>query len=272
MSLENIQATFFKLVEQYGWKVLAAVIILVVGRILAGILTWSVKKVVSKSKGGKTLAVFVGNLTFIGIMVFTIVAAINKLEIQTTSFVAILGAAGLAVGLALQGSLSNFASGVMLVIFRPFEVGDVVQMGGSIGVVEEIQIFVTTLSTPDKKKIIIPNAKITGDTIVNFSTSPIRRVDLTIGIAYSADIDKAKQVVRDILDADTRVLKDPPYTVAVAELGESSVNLAIRPHVKGADYWDVFFETQEKVKKAFDANGIGIPFPQRDVRIINKNG
>ncbi len=270
MDIQSIQTTFFSLVEKYGWKVLAALIILIAGRILAGIITWSVKKVVSRSKGGKTLAAFAGNLTFIGIMVFAIVAAINKLEIQTTSFVAILGAAGLAIGLALQGSLSNFASGVMLVLFRPFEVGDVVQIGGVTGMVEEIQIFVTTLSTPDKKTIIIPNSKITSDTITNFSTSPVRRVDMVVGIAYNADIDKAKSIVKEILDNDPRVLKDPAYTVVVAELAESSVNLAIRPHVEGADYWDVLFETQEKVKKAFDANGIGIPFPQRDVHIITE--
>ncbi len=270
MDLQTIQTTFLHLVEKYGWKVVGALLILILGRILAGIITWSVKKVVSRSKGGKTLAVFVGNLTFIGIMVFAIVAAISKLEIQTTSFVAILGAAGLAIGLALQGSLSNFASGVMLVLFRPFEVGDVVQLGGVTGAVEEIQIFVTTLATPDKKKIIIPNAKITGDTIINYSTSPIRRVDMVIGIAYNADIDKAKSIIKEILEADPRILKDPTYTVAVAELADSSVNLAVRPHVKGADYWDVLFDTQEKVKKAFDANGIGIPFPQRDVHIISQ--
>jgi len=200
-------------------------------------------------------------------MAFIIIAALGKLGIQTASFVAILGAAGLAIGFALQGSLSNFASGVLLTIFRPFKAGDYVEAGGSAGIIEEISIFNTILKTPDNRKVIIPNSKVTGDNITNYSAKDVRRVELKFGIGYSDDIKKAKEVIEKVLKADTRVLNDPAYTVAVLELGDSSVNFAVRPWVKTSDYWPVLFDITENIKLSFDNNGISIPFPQTDVHL-----
>jgi small conductance mechanosensitive channel len=196
-----------------------------------------------------------------------ILAALAQLGIQTTSFIAVIGAAGLAVGLALQGSLANFAAGVLMVIFRPFQVGDFIEGAGVSGIVEEMQIFTTQLRTPDNKTIIIPNAKITGDNVTNYTRKDKRRVDLVIGVSYRDEIGKVKGVVADVLNGDERVLKDPAPTIAVLELGDSSVNFAVRPWVRTEDYWDVYFETTEKIKKRFDAEGISIPFPQRDVHL-----
>ena len=191
----------------------------------------------------------------------------NQLGIQTTSFVALLGAAGLAIGLALQGSLSNFAAGFLMILFRPFKVGDYIEAAGTAGTVEEIQIFTTALRTPDNKLVIVPNAKLTADNIVNWSAKGTRRVDMVFGIGYGDDIDRARSVIREIIEADPRVLKDPAPLVALWQLGESSVDFVARPWVKSADYWSVWFDTTEKVKKAFDAEGISIPFPQRDVHV-----
>jgi small conductance mechanosensitive channel len=200
-------------------------------------------------------------------MVFVIIAAINTLGVQTTSFIAVIGAAGLAIGFALQGSLANFASGVMLIIFRPFKAGDFVEAGGTSGAVEAIHIFNTVLKTPDNKKVIIPNSKVTGDNIVNYSAKDTRRVDLVFGIGYEDDIRKAKQTLEQIVASDERVLKDPAPTIAVSELGDSSVNFVVRPWVNTADYWSVYFDLTEKVKLTFDDQGISIPFPQTDVHL-----
>jgi small conductance mechanosensitive channel len=189
------------------------------------------------------------------------------LGIQTTSFIAVLGAAGLAVGLALQGSLSNFAAGVLMIIFRPFKVGDFIEAAGVAGTVEEIQIFTTQLATPDNKTIIIPNGKLTADNIVNYSTKGTRRADMVFGIGYEDDIDKARDIITEILSNDERVLKDPPLQVAVSELADSSVNFVTRAWVNAGDYWGVVFAATETVKKRFDAEGISIPFPQRDVHV-----
>jgi small conductance mechanosensitive channel len=189
------------------------------------------------------------------------------LGIQTASFIAVIGAAGLAIGLALQGSLSNFAAGILMIIFRPFKVGDYIEGAGVAGTVESIQIFTTQLKTPDNKTIIIPNAKISGDNIVNYSTKGTRRVDLVFGIGYEDNIDKARQIIMDVITNDARVMKDPETVVVVSELADSSVNLTTRAWAKSADVWNILFETTEKVKKEFDAQGITIPFPQRDVHI-----
>lgn len=255
-------------VTQYGMRVVGAILILILGRIAAGLIGRLVRKIVSRTKGGATLAGFVGNITYFAVLAIMVVAAINKLGVETTSFVAILGAAGLAIGLALQGSLSNFASGVMLVIFRPFVVGDYIEAGGVSGSVEEIQIFVTQLLTPDRKFVIVPNAKITSDVIVNYTKKDVRRVDMVFGIGYDDDIRKAREIIKQVLGADERVLKDPEPMIAVSELADSSVNFVVRPFVKTADYWDVKFEMTEKIKMAFDDNDITIPFPQRDVHMI----
>ncbi len=251
----------------FGLKILIAILIVVVGRWVARFIRNTTEKMMIKSKVDAALVSFVGNLIYVSLLTFVILAALAQLGIQTTSFIAVIGAAGLAVGLALQGSLANFAAGVLMLIFRPFQVGDFIDGGGVMGIVEEIQIFTTQLRTPDNKTIIIPNAKITGDNITNYTKKENRRVDLVIGVSYQDDIEKVKSVVADVLNGDERILKDPAPTIAVLELGDSSVNFAVRPWVKTGDYWNVYFDTTEKIKKRFDAEGISIPFPQRDVHL-----
>jgi len=251
----------------YGMKIVAAVAILVIGKILTGWIAKLIGKTMRKRNVDETLCSFITNFTKFLLLTFVILAAIGALGIQTTSFIAVLGAAGLAIGFALQGSLSNFASGVMLIVFRPFKAGDYVEAGGTAGIVEEIHIFNTVLKTPDNRKVIVPNAKVTGDNIINYSAKDMRRVDLVFGIGYGDDLKKAKTVLEKILSDDKRVLKDPTPTVGVLELGDSSVNFAVRPWVKTAEYWNVYFDITEKVKLTFDAEGISIPFPQTDVHV-----
>jgi small conductance mechanosensitive channel len=256
-----------KLLAVYGLKVLAAVAILIIGRIVAKVIKKVIASLMEKSKQDPTLVSFVSNLSYAAMIAFVIIAALGQLGIQTASFVAILGAAGLAIGLALQGSLANFASGVLMIIFKPFKVGDYVEGNGIAGTVSEVDIFTTHLTTPDNKIIIVPNAHITGSNIINYSALGTRRIDLTAGIGYGDDIDKAKAVLKKIVDSDSRILKDPECTIAVAELADSSVNFVVRPWVKVADYWDVKFAVTEAIKKQFDAEGISIPFPQSDVHL-----
>jgi small conductance mechanosensitive channel len=253
--------------EVFGLKILTAILIVVVGRWVARFIRNTTEKMMTRSNVDAALVSFVGNLIYVSLLTFVILAALAQLGIQTTSFIAVIGAAGLAVGLALQGSLANFAAGVLMLIFRPFGVGDFIEGGGVTGIVEEIQIFTTQLRTPDNKTIIVPNAKITGDNITNYTRKENRRVDLVIGVSYQDDIENVKAVVADVLNGDERVLKDPAPTIAVLELGDSSVNFAVRPWVKTDDYWGVYFDTTEKIKKRFDAEGISIPFPQRDVHL-----
>ena len=254
----------------YGVKIIGALAILIIGRFVVSFITRIIKKLLKKANVDITLVKFITNITKITLMIFVFIAALNTLGVQTASFIAIIGAAGLAVGLALQGSLSNFASGVILIIFRPFKAGDLVEAGGHKGTIREIHIFNTILITLDNKRVIIPNSKITGDSIVNYSVEGYLRVDLTFGISYGDKISKAKPILENILASDTRVLKDPPPTVAVVQLGNSSVDFAVRPYVKVEDYWDVYFDVTEKVKNAFDENGVTIPFPQRDVHLYQK--
>ncbi len=251
----------------YGLKVLAAILVFIVGRWIAKALKKLINKVMTKNNVDPTLVSFVGDLTYFALLAFVVIAAINQLGVQTTSFIAVIGAAGLAIGLALQGSLANFAAGFLLILFRPFKVGDYIEGAGVAGAVEEIQIFTTQLKSPDNKKIIIPNAKLTGDNIINYSANETRRVDLVIGVGYDDDLAKVKEVLEDVLSKDDRILKDPAPTIAVGELADSSVNFVVRPWVKTADYWDIYFDTMENVKKRFDADGISIPFPQRDVHM-----
>ncbi len=252
---------------EYGVKIIAALLVLVIGMWIAKAIRKGVAKLMQRRNVDPTLISFVSSLLYVALQVFVIVAALEKLDIRTTSFIAILGAAGLAVGLALQGSLSNFAAGVLMIIFKPFKVGDFVEAGGVAGSVVEIGIFTTILNTPDNKKVIVPNAHATGGNITNFNANGTRRVDLVAGISYGDDIDKAKAVIKAILDADARILKDPVPTVAVVAMADSSVNIVVRPWVKGSDYWGVYFDTTEAIKKKFDENDITIPFPQRDVHI-----
>jgi small conductance mechanosensitive channel len=213
----------------------------VVGRWIAGFVKNFTVKLMTKSNVDSTLISFLGHVIYISLLTFVILAALGQLGIQTTSFIAVIGAAGLAIGLALQGSLSNFAAGVLMIIFRPFKVGDLIDAAGVLGTVEEIQIFTTQVKTPDNKTVIIPNAKLTSDNITNFTAKPQRRVDMVFGVSYSDDIDKVKNVISDVLIQDDRILADPPPTVGLLEMADSSVNFAVRPWVKPADYWDVFF-------------------------------
>lgn len=252
---------------QYGVKILLAIVLFAIGRSVAKWLVGLVKKGFKKSNMDDTLIGFLGNIMFALLMTAVIVAVLDVVGIQTTSFVAIIGAAGLAVGLALQGSLANFASGVMLILFRPFKQGDFISAAGEAGIVEDVNIFTTHLKTPDNKAIIIPNAAITGGSITNFSAKSTRRIDFVFGIGYGDDLKKAKEVIWDVLNADDRILKDPEPTVGVLELADSSVNFAVRPWVNASDYWGVYFDIHEKMKLRFDEEGISIPFPQQDVHM-----
>lgn len=255
----------------YGLKIVAALSILIVGKLIAKGIRSLLAKMLRKSHVEDTLVGFVSTLCYSILLTFVFIAALAQLGIQTASFVAILGAAGLAVGLALQGSLANFAAGVLLIIFKPFKLGDYIEGGGVGGTVEQIGIFTTDLKTPDNKKIVVPNAKMTGDNIVNYSAKEIRRVDLVARVSYGDDLDKVNKILHSILQADERVLKDPAPTIGVLALADSSVNFAVRPWVKTADYWDVFFHMNETIKKRFDAEGITIPFPQQDVHLHQNN-
>ncbi len=267
MDLTNIMKTAYTWAEVYGLKILAAIIIFIIGRMVIGFLLGVVRRIMNKSKMDETLTKFILSLVKIVLMVMLVIMILDKLEVETTSIVAILGAAGLAVGFALQGSLANFASGVMIIIFRPFMAGDFVEAGGTSGVVEEISIFNTIMRTGDNKKVIIPNGSILGGNIVNYSAKETRRVDMVFGIGYDDNIKLAKDTLIEIMAADDRILKDPAPVVAVSELADSSVNFVCRPWVKTADYWGVFFDITEKVKLTFDEKGISIPYPQQDVHM-----
>ena len=263
-------AKIYDLLATFGLKLLAAIAVFVIGRWVAKAVTRGIERAMQRADTDPTLVGFIRNVTYGGLLALVIIAAAGQLGVQTTSFIAVLGAAGLAVGLALQGSLANFAAGVLMIIFRPFKAGDFVEAAGVAGTVEEVQLFTTKLKTPDNKTIIIPNGQVTGGTITNYSANDTRRVDMTFGIGYGDDIDKARQVIWDVLNADDRVLKDPEPTVAVAALADSSVNFAVRPWVNSADYWGVYFDTHETITKRFDAEGISIPFPQRDVHLYQE--
>lgn len=250
-----------------GLKIVAAIIVLIVGRWTAKAISKLVKRLLTKRNVDPTLISFVGNLAYIALLTFVVIAALAQLGIQTTSFIVIIGAAGLAVGLALQGALANFAAGFLMIIFRPFKTGHYIEGAGVAGVVEEIHVFTTQLRTPDNKTVIIPNAKLMGDNIINYSAKDTRRVDLLIGVSYTDDLQKVRKVLQGILEKDDRVLNDPAPMIAVKEFADSSVNFVVRAWVKTENYWDVYFDTTENVKKRFDAEGISIPFPQRDVHL-----
>jgi len=248
-----------------------ALAIFIIGRWLAGILTRFAGGLLEKAGTDSMLVGFVTSILNAVLLLFVVIAALDQLGVDTTSFIALIGAAGLAVGLAvglaLQGSLQNFASGVMLIIFRPFKVGDFIEAGGVSGTVQEIGIFATTLKTGDNRIIIVPNGAIYNGTIVNNSARDTRRIDMVFGIGYDDDIRKAKEILQSILAADERILKDPAPLVAVAELADSSVNFNVRPWVNSGDYWSVLYGVTEKVKLAFDEAGISIPYPQMDVHV-----
>jgi small conductance mechanosensitive channel len=253
---------------EYLKMIVIAIVIFLIGKWVARKVTNLVKKTMVKAKMDETLVSFLGNGVYMLLMVCVVLVTLDFVGIRTTSFVAILGAAGLAIGLAMQGSLANFAAGVLIIMFRPFKVGDAIEAGGVFGIVEEISILTTNMRTPDNKGIIVPNGQIMGGHITNFSAKETRRVDLVIGVSYDDDLKKVRKVLEEILEADERILKDPAYTIGLLEMADSSINFAVRPWVKSADYWNVFFETQEKIKTRFDEENITIPFPQRDVHLF----
>lgn len=253
------------LVIGYGLKVLAALVIFFIGKWVASRIRAIVRKGLEAKDVDPTLVSFGSSILYYALMVAVIIAAVQQLGFQTTSLVAIVGAAGLAVGLALQGSLANFASGVLIILFRPFQVGDVIDAAGQIGSVKEIGILMTILSSADNKKIVIPNSAIMGGTITNITAHDTRRVDMTVCVGYSDDLDKVQEVILDVLNADERVLKDPAPQVVVGELADSSVNFTVRPWCKKEDYWGVFFDFQKTIKQRLDKEGFSIPFPQQDV-------
>jgi small conductance mechanosensitive channel len=265
--MEQVLRTIYTYLATYGFRIIAAVVILVVGRWVARLLSNLVKKGMVKANVDETLAGFTQHLCYIALLVFVVIAALEKLGVRMTSFVVVVGAAGLAIGFALQGSLSNFAAGVMLIIFKPFKAGDYVEAGGKAGTVEEIQIFNTILKSPDNVRIIIPNGQVTAGNIMNYTVNGTRRIDLVVGVSYEDDLKKAQQVIEKVISGDERILKEPAYTVAVSELGESSVNFVVRPWVNAADYWAVRFDITEKIKLALDKNDITIPYPQHDIHM-----
>ncbi len=252
---------------EYGPKIIGAFIIFIIGKWIAKRIQALVVKLMRKNDIDATLVSFIESIVYILLMIVVILAALNALGVNTTSFAAILAAAGLAIGLALQGTLGNVGSGVLLIFFRPFNVGDFVTVGGETGAVEGISMFATTLHTVDNKVIIVPNTAVTGGNITNFSAKETRRIDLVFGIGYDDDLKLAKSVLEDIIKEDERVLADPKPFVGVKELGDSSVDFAFRPWVKSADYWDVYFDMVERVKLTFDEKGISIPYPQMDVHV-----
>lgn len=255
-------------IANFGLKVVAAIIILIVG-------LWVAKKVKAlfaaaliKKEVDATLVGFFSSLLYGAIVVFVVIAAIGKLGVETTSFAALVAAAGLAIGLALQGSLSNFAAGMLLIIFKPFQVGNFIKAGGEMGVVVEVGLLTTELKTPDNVKIIMPNSAVMSGSITNLSAYPTRRVDMVVSVGYGDDLNKAKQLMLDLLEADARVLKDPAPQIEVSNLGDSSVDFVVRPWVNAADYWGVKFEFTKAVKEKFDAEGISIPYPQQQVHLL----
>lgn len=268
--LDKLIAAAIPLIKTYALKLAAAILIFLIGKWIARKITTLLTKVLEKNNIDVTLIRFLENIVYYALLIVVLVAAAGQLGINITSFIAILGAAGLAVGLALKDSLSNFASGVMLVLFRPYRIGDAINTAGIVGKVEGISLFNTTLNTPDNQRVIIPNSSITSNVITNITANDTRRVDLVIGISYDDDIKKAKEILARIIEAESRVLDNPTPTIAVLALADSSVNFAVRPWVNTKDYWDVYFDLTETIKLEFDKENITIPYPQRDVHLYNE--
>jgi len=270
--MEGVEAA--SILSTYVWpwtiKIAIAVLIFYVGRRVVAMLVGVTEKLMRRNEMDEILIKFLSSIIRWVLLLFVIIAALSQLGIDTTSLIALLGAAGLAIGLSLQSSLSNFASGVMLIIFRPFTKGDFVEAGGATGVVDRISIFTTTMTTPDNKEVIVPNGAILGGNITNFSARPTRRVDMVFGISYDDDLKKAKGILTEIIAADDRVLAEPAPVITVGELADSSVNFLVRPWANSGDYWGVLWDTTEAVKLKFDEAGISIPYPQMDVH-MNKS-
>lgn len=265
MLLEN--EAMKQYIMPWAINIIMAIVIFVVGRLVVKIVVRIIRRLLGNSKMDVMLIDFLVSILNAVLFLVVIIASLQQLGVDTTSFVALIGAAGLAIGLSLQGSLQNFASGVMLVVFKPFKLGDFVEAGGVTGVIEKISIFNTMMKTPDNREIIVPNNKIYGDVIINYSAKDTRRIDLVFGIGYTDDIKKAKEVISSVIEQDSRILKDPAPSVAMGELADSSVNFNVRPWVKSQDYWDVRSYLLENIKLAFDENNISIPYPQMDIHM-----
>ena len=266
---ENLWNQLTELLSSFGISFFIALCILIIGRQAIKIIIKIISSALERSNTEDTVRIFVTNLLNTLLMIVVFIAAINQLGIQTTSIIAVLGAAGLAIGLALQGSLSNFAAGILIVIYRPYKVGDYIQADNHLGTVDDIQIFSTVLRTPDNKIVVVPNGSIMNGSIVNFSHQKERRIDIVIGCSYDDDIDKVKEVLADVLSKDERILKEPKPRIALSDLADSSVNFIVRPWVKNSEYLDVLYSLLEEIKKRFDQEGISIPYPQSDVHIHN---
>jgi small conductance mechanosensitive channel len=268
MDAEKVVSVATEMVTTWGLRLVGALALLLIGMAVARALRAAARRALQKAGTDPTLVPFVTTLVYYIVVIFVGVAVLGVFGIQTASIIAILGAAGLAVGLALQGTLSNFAAGVMLLVFRPFRVGQYVEAGGAAGTVESIGLFATTLDTPDNVRVIVPNGAVYGGNVLNYSANEHRRIDLVVGIAYADDIGRAVEAIQIVLAADGRVLKEPAPTVAVSELGESSVNLVVRPWCRGSDYWPLRFDLLRRLKEQIEAAGCSIPFPQRDVHVL----
>ncbi len=266
--MQNTIAIGQAVIAQYALNIFWAIVIFAIGWWLAGLVSKLVKKFMDKANIDTGLVKFTGSVVNVGIIVFAGLAAFERVGVATTSIIAVLGAMGLALGLALQGALSNFAAGALMLVFRPMKVGDLVEVAGVFGRVEEIQIFNTIVITPDNKTVIIPNGQVTGGNITNYSAKGLIRVDMVFGIGYTDDILKAKQILAEVVNGDERVMQDPAPSVAVMELADSSVNFAVRPFVDPEVYWAVYFDLTEQVKIRFDKEGISIPFPQQDIHVF----
>lgn len=263
----NLEQIIDIYVLPWGINIFMALLIFIVGKYIVGIIANLVRTLMIKARIDNILVSFIRSLVKTILLLFVVVASLNQLGLDTTSLIALIGAAGLAIGLSLQSTLQNLAAGVMLIVFRPFKDGDFIEAAGVLGTVEKIQIFNTIMRTADNREIIVPNGSIFGGTITNYSARDTRRVDMVFGIGYGDDIRKAKDIIQNILDSDTRVLKDPAPLIAVAELADSSVNFNVRPWCSSSDYWSVFYDTHENIKIAFDEQGISIPYPQMDVHV-----
>jgi len=269
MDTAEIINSITQIAADFGLRVLYAVLIIVIGRWVVKLLLKIIKAALEKTTVEETVRIFVVNLLNTLLMVIIFIAAINQLGIETTSIIAMLGAAGLAIGLSLQGSLANFAAGILIVIFKPYKVGDYIEAGSAAGTVLDIQIFSTVLKTPDNKIVIVPNGAIMKDSVVNYTDQATRRVDIVASCGYEDDIDKVKEILKDILNQEDRILAEPEPRIAVSELADNSVNFIVRPWVNSSDVLSVKYSILEQIKKRFDAEGISIPYPQRDVHIYN---
>jgi small conductance mechanosensitive channel len=269
-SAQGIMEKIQELFVVYGFKLLAAIAIYIIGKMVVKVLCAIVEKMMVKANVDVTLAKFTRHILYFGLMICVIIAALQMLGVPTAQFVVVLGAAGLAIGFALQGSLSNFASGILIMVFKPFKAGDYVEIANQGGTVVEVQLFNTVINTPDNVRVVVPNGGITTNNIKNYTANGQRRVDMVFGISYGDDIQKARDIITEVINSDERVLKSPAPMIAVSELADSSVNIVARPWATVADYWGLYFDMQEKIKNALEAGGCTIPFPQHDVHVIQE--